>query len=669
MRVPIYIGILAAWGMASLCHASTMASTAGEMRMVRQWSAARFGDNPSADPPFSFSYNGKPSALLLKTWKAERKSRRLDGVKHERTVTYTDPATGLAVICRAVEYIDFPIVEWILHFKNTGSRETPVLENIQPLDIFLRRNKNDGEFILHHNRGSMTTPQDYEPLATVLSPGQETRIGSIGGRPLNTDMPYFNLEWGDQGMIVVLSWIGQWSSRFARDAANGLRIAGGQEKTHFRLFPGEEVRTPLIVLQFWEGGDVVRSQNIWRRWMIAHNLPRPGGKPFPPVLSASAPAELFPNLICNASAELSIIEGCAKRRLKFDYWWLDAGWYPCGDIWWNTGTWQPDPVRYPKGLREVADAAHANGMKFTVWFEPERAVPGSWLYQNHPEWLLGPDGQARLLDMGNPNAFKWLLNTIDKLITDNHIDMYRQDYNFDPIDHWRYKEPADRQGITEIRQVSGLLAYWDELKKRHPDMPFDNCAGGGRRNVLEMMRRGVPLSKSDLSGGTTSTQCQTYGIAPWLPYFGAGGGVAEDLYRLRSNIAPWIGYCYNTRRDNLRYDVIRRFFDEWREVIPFYWGDFYPLTSYSLEENVWMAWQFDMPEKGEGVVQAFRRDKNSEQARVFKLRGLDPRMTYSLKNFDTDKTEEIPGWKLMEQGLHVNITGQPGSALIVYRRE
>jgi hypothetical protein len=25
---------------------------------------------------------------------------------------------------------------------------------------------------------------------------------------------------------------------------------------------------------FWQGGDTVRAQNLWRRWMIAHNLPR-----------------------------------------------------------------------------------------------------------------------------------------------------------------------------------------------------------------------------------------------------------------------------------------------------------------------------------------------------------------------------------------------------------
>ena len=54
-----------------------------------------------------------------------------------------------------------------------------------------------------------------------------------------------------------------------------------RELTRFKLHPGEEVRTPLVAVQFWRG-DWLRAQNIWRRWMLAHNVPRPGGK-LPPA--------------------------------------------------------------------------------------------------------------------------------------------------------------------------------------------------------------------------------------------------------------------------------------------------------------------------------------------------------------------------------------------------
>jgi alpha-galactosidase len=79
------------------------------------------------------------------------------------------------------------------------------------------------------------------------------------------------------GMIVAIGWPGQWSAKFARDAGKSLRVTAGQELTHFKLLPGEEVRSPLIVVQFYEGSPV-RAQNLWRRWMLAYNTPHPNGK-------------------------------------------------------------------------------------------------------------------------------------------------------------------------------------------------------------------------------------------------------------------------------------------------------------------------------------------------------------------------------------------------------
>jgi len=202
--------------------------TQAEIASAHEWLAARLGDDhkaPSAEPPFSFTYDGRPSREILETWKAERHVRALDDARTERVMTFTDPGTGLALTWRAVEYCDFPTVEWTVYLKNTGQRDTPILENIQALDLHVRRDRKDGEFVLHHNQGSMTTVKDFQPFAAPLAPGKELRLGTSGGRPMNLNMPYFNLQWGDQGMIVVVSWVGQWAASFNRDAENGLRIA------------------------------------------------------------------------------------------------------------------------------------------------------------------------------------------------------------------------------------------------------------------------------------------------------------------------------------------------------------------------------------------------------------------------------------------------------------
>ncbi len=625
------------------------------------------------DPPFSFVYGGKPSADLLKGWKLARRHKRLDDRRTEHTIEYTDPATGLVVRCVAIAYHDFPTVEWTLYFKNTGSADTPILSDVQALDTRFERYpvapvgpERLCEFALHHQTGSICRPNDYQPHRTSLGAKADKRIATSGGRPTNSDLPYFNLEWLSEGVIAVVAWPGQWAARFTRDDGVGLRVRAGQELTHFKLRPGEEVRTPMIVLQFWKG-DRIRSQNVWRRWMLAHNLPRPGGK-LPPVQMAACSSHQYGEMIhANTASQLMFIDRYLGERLKLDYWWMDAGWYWNKSGWPNTGTWEVDTNRFPGGLRPICDHAHAKGVKIIVWFEPERVTPGTWLYEKHPEWLLGPDGQQKLLNLGNPEARKWLTDHVDRLLTEQGIDLYRQDFNIDPLGYWRANDAKDRQGITEIRHVEGYLAYWDELRRRHPNMLIDSCASGGRRNDLETLRRAVPLLRSDYIIEPVGNQCHTYGIAWWMPYYGTGSG-AMDAYRLRSVLCPHFTACFDMRRKDLNFDEVRRILGQWRDFGKYFFGDYYPLSAYSLANHDWIVWQFDRPDLGEGMVQAFRREDSIYEAARFKLRGLVPDARYRATDLDKPEPVEMTGRELMQKGLRIDTTEQPAAMVVTYKR-
>ena len=209
-------------------------------------------------PPFSFVYGDKPSDELLAAWKFREDAQPLGPGKTQRTQTYTDPQTGLEVRCVIVQYDNYPTVEWTLYFKNTGAADTPILEDIRALDTTFTRS-GSGEFLLHHFVGSPCAANDYQPLESVLAPQAAKRITTQGGRPTNSDLPYFNVETGGGGVIAVVSWAGQWAADFIRDASHNLRVCGGQELTHFRLQPGEEVRSPMAVLQFYQG-DWIRGR-------------------------------------------------------------------------------------------------------------------------------------------------------------------------------------------------------------------------------------------------------------------------------------------------------------------------------------------------------------------------------------------------------------------------
>jgi alpha-galactosidase len=521
------------------------------------------------------------------------------------------------------------------------------------------------DFILHHHTGTVISAGDFEPHETVLRPRDSLRFAPSGGRPLGKVFPYFNVEWAGKGIIVVVGWPGQWSAEFARDEGTGLRIRAGQELTHFKLYPGEEVRTPLIVLQFWKG-DRIKAQNIWRRWMIAHNLPRYGGKLPQPQMPAVS-GNHYPGLLCNEADEIKFIDRYVENGIKLDYWWMDAGWYPNKGDWTSTGTWEVDEKRFPHGLVAVTDHAHAKGVKSIVWFEPERVTPGSWLYENHSEWLLGKDGEQKLLNLGNPEARKWLTEHIDKLLTEQGIDAYRQDFNMDPLPYWRANDTEDRQGITEIGHLTGYLAYWDELRRRRPNMLIDSCASGGHRNDLETMRRAVPLLRSDYIFDPVGEQAHTYGLGFWLPYYGTGF-IDFDAYVFRSTMCPNTTLGCDVRRNDINWDLLRRLVSEWRKVAGYYLGDYYTLTSYSLENDVWMAWQFDRPDLGEGMVQAFRRSESPYEAARFRPKGLDPDARYEICDLDGRQKSTAAGSKLMEAGLAVKLERRPDSAVIVYRR-
>jgi alpha-galactosidase len=632
---------------------------------------------PHAGPPFSFVYDGKPSAELLPQWKVQRDTKQLDGQRTQHTVSYTDPGTGLEVRAVAVEYLDFPTVEWTLHFRNGGAADTPILESILPLDTGYQGGPT-GTFLLHHNVGSPANQTDFGPLLTPLGSRATKRISAAGGRPTNTDMSYFNLEWPGEQRLIAVGWPGQWAAEFTRDATVGIRVRAGQEVTHFRLLPGEEVRTPLMVVQFSEGSASIRAQNVWRRWMMAHSMPKPGGELPRPAFRASSSRAYEEMKGANEENQIMHIDRYLEEGLKLDCWWMDAGWYVQEHGWPQVGTWEIDPKRFPRGFKPISEHAHARAVKILVWFEPERVAAGTWLADKHPEWVLGGAGGG-LLNLGDPAAWGWLVNHIDTLITEQGIDVYRQDFNMDPLDFWRRNDTPDRQGITEIKHVTGLLAYWDELLRRHPDLLIDTCASGGRRVDLETLRRAVPLWRSDYAFEPVGHQGMTYGLSMWVPYHGTGtvadagapyygGGVTKvDPYAFWSNAAPSLGSGIDLREKAIDYAALRRLLEEWRRISPCYYGDFYPLTPYSLDTSQWIAWQFDCPERGEGVVQAFRRSESIYEAARLKLRELDPDATYEVRDIDSEAVAEVSGRDLMEKGLPIALPTQPSAAVVTYK--
>jgi alpha-galactosidase len=157
--------------------------TADEMASAKGFASEHLSSAQAANLPYSFVYGGRASSELLRSWTRQEQSEILDSSRTRRTVVYTDPQTGLEVRCIAVEYQDFPLVEWTLHFRNTAGADSPLLENVQALDVTWQR-EGEQEYALHHAAGSQANRSDYGPRETPLPPSSlATRTAACGSGP------------------------------------------------------------------------------------------------------------------------------------------------------------------------------------------------------------------------------------------------------------------------------------------------------------------------------------------------------------------------------------------------------------------------------------------------------------------------------------------------------
>jgi alpha-galactosidase len=258
------------------------------------------------------------------------------------------------------------------------------------------------------------------------------------------------------------------------------------------------------------------------------------------------------------------------------------------------------------------------------------------------------------------------------MIKEVGITVYRQDFNFDPLDYWRGADAPDRQGISEIRHTEGLYAFWDELLRRHPGLIVDNCASGGRRIDLETTSRSVALWRSDYMGDDEGMQSHTLGINRYVPCC-SGGCNSTDAYVFRSALASGLSFSWDDAHpwgDPMpgRFDVdeLRARIRELKLIRPLFYGDFYPLTSHSLESDVWCAYQLERKDMNLGAVLAFRRKESPFPVGRFKLHGLDAHGKYEFTDIDSGTKQQFTGKEVMETGIEIKMPTAPSSALLTY---
>lgn len=633
-------------------------------------------------PPFSFEYGGKNSDDFIAGWDYRiEKVNSSEPNSEEMIFHYQDPAGGLRVSCLVTYFTDFHAVEWMLKFSNTSAQSSPVIEKAASIHHTFTTT-DSGSFILHHAKGSNAERSDFQPIDETLQAGKHVYLTPAGGRSSdNTAFPFFNLEMpGKQGVMIAVGWTGKWYADILQKDSQSVCLTSGMEKMQLSLYPKEEIRTPKICLLFWNGEDRMIGHNQFRQFILAHHSRKIDGRfagyPLSGSFDYGDPSPCGEYNCLTSEFAVALVKRYQQFRILPEVFWLDAGWYTgCGwdkekgEWWQNVGNWTVDKERFPGGLRPVADAVHAAGAKFMVWFEPERVRPGTQIDREHPEWLTKIKGRDDyLFDLGNRDARLWLTNYISDLIKKEGIDYYRQDFNFDPMPYWNASDHPGRIGIAEIRHIEGLYAYWDSLLVRFPKLLIDNCASGGRRIDLETTSRSAPLWRTDYQyGEPNGYQCHTFGLNFYLPIHGTAI-YKTDSYTFRSGLGGTAVMNWEvTGKESEPIPAIQKKIKDYLNLRPYFYGDYYPLTGSrnTTRDNAFLAYQLNRPDKGDGIIIAFRRKECTDETIKIKLGGLDPKATYDLIFEDYGLKMQKNGLELTE-GIDISIPQKPASLLIRY---
>ena len=176
---------------------------------------------------------------------------------------------------------------------------------------------------------------------------------------------------------------------------------------------------------------------------------------------------------------------------------LDAGWvcppgFPIDWVNYN-GTNTHDVQRYPGGMQELRDYCHSLGMKFGLWMEVERLGNFAPALKEHPHWIVkdvyGQPAKSNMLNLTIPEAAQWAEAELARIITEYGLDLLRVDHNPGSTNHFVLEDTgAGRKECLSIRHTDAVYRIYGNLKRRFPHVIFENCASGGGRTDLGIMK-------------------------------------------------------------------------------------------------------------------------------------------------------------------------------------
>lgn len=281
-----------------------------------------------------------------------------------------------------------------------------------------------------------------------------------------------------------VAWSGNVRTFAEQEMPSGRRLLGGGELLlpgEVRLEVGESYEGPWVYASYGRGiNELSRRFHDFLRSRDSH--PRGPRKALINVWEAVYFDHSLPKLVALADAAASV---------GLERYVLDDGWFR-GRRTDNAGLgdWYVDEGVWPDGLHPIVDHVTGLGLEFGLWFEPEMVNEDSDVARAHPEWILRtphrmppPARQQQVLDLTVPQAWQYVYDRMNAILSEYRISFVKWDFNRDLVDAGR--QATGSAGYHE--QTLATYRLLRALRAAHPDVEFESCAGGGGRADLGIL--------------------------------------------------------------------------------------------------------------------------------------------------------------------------------------
>ncbi len=369
---------------------------------------------------------------------------------------------------------------------------------------------------------------------------------------------------------------------------------------------------------------------------------------------------------------------------------VDAGWEcpPDKQTEWGdfTGINCPNADRYPDGIREIVDYCHEKGMKFGLWTDIESIGRLCEDYERHPEWraenVFG-ERTRRLMDLTVPEVGQRVENELARMIEEYGIDLLRIDYNTDHKEYFNVRDTGT--GVAEcltMRHFKEVYRIYEKLKKRFPEVIFENCAGGGGRTDLGMMKNFNHTWVSDNQCAPLSVMI-TNGMTIALPpervdrlFAGMNSHKFGSLdLQMRNTmlthmsinvISPVTAPMNEAQLEFVKHsigiykDFIRPFLSEAKTF------HHTPDVAKSFTEGLSVL-EIAAPDSSRGAMAVFNLGGTNETYRKIHLKGADASKNYEVTLDNNNEKLVVSGRELKYEGITVYVPASLSSELVLYK--